>query len=80
MSVEWMDSVQMILLTPVSSFGPPDMAGIEMPVPAGQPVVTSQVPTQVTTNISVNVTNPLINGTNQGASGHPTQHEWVWFK
>ena len=50
-----------------------------MPVPTGQPVVISQVPTQAATNISANITNPLINGTNQGASGHPTHHEWVWF-
>ena len=56
------------------------MASIEMPVPAGQPVVTSQVPTQAATNISANVTNPLINGTNQGAGGFATYHEWVWFQ
>ena len=80
MSVEQLDSDQMILLTPVNSFGPPDMASVEMPVPTGQLVVTSQVPIQAATNISVNITNPLINGTNQGASGHPTHHEWVWFQ
>ena len=62
----------------MSSFGPPDMAGIE--IPTGQPVVISQVPTHAATNISVNVTNPVINGTNQDASGHTTCHEWVWFQ
>ena len=70
------------------------MTSIDMSVPTGQLVVTSQVPTQAATNISVNVTNPLINaatnisvnvtnplinGTNQSASGHPTYHELVWF-
>ena len=80
MSVEQMDSDQMILLFPASSFGPLDMASIETPIPTEQSVVTIQVPTQVTTNISVNVTNPLINGTNLGASGHPTCHEFVWFQ
>ena len=75
MSVEWSDSDQMILLTPASSFGPPDMAGIEISVPTGQPVVTSQVPNQVATNISANATNPSIIGTNQVASGPPTHHE-----
>ena len=45
MSADWTDSDQMILLTPESSLGPLGMAGIEMPVPTGQPVVTSQVPT-----------------------------------
>ena len=69
----------MIPLTPASSFGPLDMAGVEMPVPTGQPVVISQVPTQAATNISANATSPSINGTNQGASGHPSCHEWVWF-
>ena len=79
MSVEQMDSAQMIPLTPAGSFGPPDMACIEMPRPTGQLVVTSQVTTQVTTYISVDITNPLFNCTNQGAGGHPTFHEWVWF-
>ena len=79
MLVEQADSDQMTLLTPMSSFGPPDMAGVVMPVPIGQPVITSQVPTQTATNISVNVTNPLDNGTNQGACGCLTSHEWVWF-
>ena len=73
-----MDSNQMILLTTVSSLGPLDMAGIEIPVSVGQPAVTSMVPTQAATNISANITNPLIHGTNQGAGGHPTHHEWVW--
>ena len=49
-------------------------------MPAGPLAVTNQVPTQVITSIGVNVNNPLINGTNQGASGHPTCHEWVWFQ
>ena len=53
---------------------------VEMPVPAGQLVATSQVPTQIATNISANIADPFINGTNQGASGHPTCHEWVWFQ
>ena len=44
MSVEWMDSEQTILLTPVSSFGPPDTASVKMPVPTGQLVITIQVP------------------------------------
>ena len=65
----------MILLTPKSSFGPLDMASVETPVPAGQLVLTSQVPTQAVTSISVNVTNPLIDDTNQGVSGDPTCHE-----
>ena len=69
----------MILLTPTSLFGPQDMASIKMPMPTIQPVVTSQVPHQAATNNSVNVTNPLINGTYQGAGGHPTGYEWVWF-
>ena len=56
------------------------MAGIEMPVSTGQLVVTSQVTTQVATNISANATNPLIIGTNQGAVGCPTHHDWVWFQ
>ena len=77
MSVEQSDSDQTVLLTPMCSFGPLDMAGIEMPMPAGQLLVTSQVPTKAATNISANITNPLINGTNQGAGGHPTHHEWV---
>ena len=80
MSVEQLDSDQMIPLTPISSFGHLDMAGIEIPVPTGKLVVTSQVPTQAATNISANVTNPLINGTNQGTGGCPTSHEWVWFQ
>ena len=79
MSVEHLDTDQMILLTPASSFGLPDMASIETPVPAGQPVVTIQVPIQASTNISVNVTYPLIDGTNQGARGCHTCHEWVLF-
>ena len=79
MSIEQSDSDQVVLLTPVSSVGPQDMAGTETYVPTGQLVVTSQVPIQVATDISANVTNPLINGTNQGANGHPTHHEWVWF-
>ena len=79
MSVKHIDSDQTILLTLVSSCRPLDMAGIEMPVPAGQPGVTSQVPTQAATNINANITNPLINGTNQGGCGCPTHHEWVWF-
>ena len=53
------------------------MASIEMPMPTSQPLVTSQVPHQAATNNSVNVTNPLINGTNQGAGGHPTGYEQV---
>ena len=79
MSVELSDSEQMMLLTPMGSFGPPDMAGVETHVPTRQPVVTSQVPIQVSTYISVNVTNPLVNGTNQGACGCPSHHKWVWF-
>ena len=71
MSVEQLDSDQTIPLTPVSSFGPPNMAGVEMPVPTGQPVVIHWVSTQGATNIIVNINNPLINGTNQVASGHP---------
>ena len=64
MSVEKLDSDKMFLLTPTSSFGPLDMAFVEMPVLTGQPVVTSQVPNQVATNISANITNLLVNGTN----------------
>ena len=79
MPIEHSDSSQMIPLTPMSSFGPPGMGGFEMPVSAGQPVVTRQVPTQTATKLSVNVINPLINSTNQGAGCHPTHHEWVWF-
>ena len=30
--------------------------------------------------ISTKITNPLVNGSNQGASSWPTHHEWVWFK
>ena len=80
MSVEQSDSDQMIPLTPMSSFGPPDMAGVVTPVPREQPVVISQVPTKTATTISVNVTNPLVDGTNQGVCGHLTHHGWVWFQ
>ena len=72
MLVEQLDSDQMILLTPMSSFRPPDTASVVTPVPIGQLVITSQVPTQAATSIGANVTNPLINGTNLGASGQPT--------
>ena len=66
-------------LTPASSFGPPDMATIDMTVSTEQPAVTSQVPTQVMTNPSVNATNPFVMNasTVQGASGCPAHHEWV---
>ena len=67
----------MIPLNPVTSFGPLDMASVETTVPAGQLVVTSHIPTQAVTIIGANVTNPLINGTNLGASGQPTWHEWL---
>ena len=70
MSVEQSDSDQMILL-PLWVLLDLDVASVDTPVPAGQPVVTSQVPTQAVTSISANITNPLINGTNQGASGCP---------
>ena len=73
MSLDHLDSDQIILLTPVSS------AGIETPVATGQLVVTTQVPTQAPTYINANVTNPFINGTNQDAGGCPTCHDWVWF-
>ena len=69
-------------LTPASSFRPPDKVAIDMAVSTGQPVVTSQVPTQVMTNPSVSATNPFVmnTSTTQGASGHPTCHEQVWFQ
>ena len=79
MSVDWMDPDQTVPQTPMSSFVSLDMVSIETPMPTGQPVITSQVPTQATTKISTNVTNPLINSTNQDACGHPTHYEWVWF-
>ena len=68
---------------PASSFRPLDTAAIDMTVSTGQPVVTSEVPTQVMTNPSINATNPFVKtmntSTNQGASGCPTCHGWVWF-
>ena len=72
-----MDSEQMILLIPMTSFGPLDMASIEMPRFTGQLIVISQAPTKVTTNITVHVTNILANVTNQSVSGCPIYHEWV---
>ena len=79
MSVDWLDSNHTVMLTSMSSFRPPEMARIEMPVSTAQQVVTSQGPTKMATNISANATNPLSNSTNCGAGGHPTCHEWVWF-
>ena len=58
------------------------MVTIDTAVSTRQLVVTSQVPpTQEMINTSVNAANPfvMITSTNQGASGHPTHHEWVWF-
>ena len=57
------------------------MVTINTAVPIGQLVVASQVSTQVMTNTSVNATNPFttITSTNQGTSGCPTDHKWVWF-
>ena len=75
MLIQWLDSDQTIPLTPMSSFGPPDMASVVMSMPTGQPVIISQVPTQTATNINVNITDLLVDGTNQGASGCPTHHE-----
>ena len=82
MSVEESDSDHTLPLTPAISFGPPDTVAIDMTVYTGQPVVTSQVPTQVMTNPSISATNPFVTNTttNQGASGCPTHHEWVWFQ
>ena len=81
MTIEWTDSDQTLPLTPVSSFGPPDMVTIDMDISAGQ-VVTNQVPTPVTTNPNVNTTNHSIvnTSTNQDAGGHPIHHEWLWFR
>ena len=79
---EQSNSDHTLSLTPASSFRPLDMVTNNMAVFTGQLVVTSQVPTQVKTNISVNATNPftMITSSNQGAGGHPTCHEWVWFQ
>ena len=81
MSIKQSDSYHTLPLTPASSFRSPDTVAINTAVSTGQPVVTSQVRTQVMTNTSVNTTNPFttITNTNQGASGHPTCHEWKWF-
>ena len=80
--IEWSDSEQTPPLTPISSFGPLDTVTINTATSAGQPVVTNQVPNQVVTNPNVNATNHSIanSSTNQGASGHPICHEWVWFR
>ena len=82
MLTEWSDSDQTLPLTPVSSFGPLDMVAINAATSTGQPVVTNQVPNQVMTNPNVNATNHSIvnTSTNQGASGCPIHHEWVWFR
>ena len=66
---------------PCQFFVPPDMVAVDMTVSTGQLAVTSQVPTQVTTIPNVNTTYPSVTNisTNQGASGHPTCHEWVWI-
>ena len=53
-----------------------------MALSTGKLLVISQVPTHVMTNTSANATNPfpMITSTNQGASGHLTHHEWMWFQ
>ena len=44
--------------------------------------MTKHVSNQVVTNPNVNATNQSVanTSTNQGASGHPIHHEWVWFR
>ena len=81
MSIKQSDSNHTLPLTPASSFAPLDMVAIDMTLSTGQLVVTSQVPTQVMPNPVINTTNTFVTNasTNQGASGHPTHHEWVWF-
>ena len=58
------------------------MVATDMAVSTGQLVVTSQVPTQVMANPSINATYLFVmnTSTNQGTSGCPTLHEWVWFQ
>ena len=57
------------------------MVDIDTTVSTGQLVVTSEVSNLLMTSPSVSTTNPFLmnTSTNQGASGHPTCHEWVWF-
>ena len=50
-------TIRLLLLTPVSSFGPLDTVTIEMATSAGQPAVTNQVSNQVMTNPNVTTTN-----------------------
>ena len=76
------DSDQTLPLTPVSSFGPLDTVGIDMAMSTGQPAVTNWVFNQAMTNPNITTTNHSManTSTNQGASGCPIQHEWVWFR
>ena len=82
MSVKQSYSDHTLSLTPACSFRCPDMVPIGMAVSTVQLMVASQVATHAMTNTRINAANPfpVITSTNQGASGHPTYHEWVWFQ
>ena len=69
-------------LTQVSSFGPPDTVTINMATSTGQPALTNHVSNQAMTNTNVITTNQSManTSTNQGASGCPIHHEWVWSR
>ena len=79
MSVEQLDSDQMIPLTPMSSFGHLDIAGVVMPVPTGQPVITNQVPTETATKLVQTLLTLWLMVLTRMHCGHQTHHEWVWF-